>query len=62
MFKEEDLREKGDEELSVMTRSIFEMEQFIEDCAHLRLVKQLKQKIQLFETPFESMPEFLTFM
>ena len=45
-----------------MTKSIFEMEQFIEECAHLRLVKQLKEQIRLFETPLENTPEFLTFL
>jgi hypothetical protein len=54
--------QEGDVELSVMTQSIFEMEQYIEDCAHLRLVKQLKEQIRLFETPLENTPEFLTFL
>lgn len=45
-----------------MAKSIKELEQYIEDCAHLRLVKQLKEQIRFFETPLENMPEFLTFM
>ena len=34
----------------------------MEDSAYVKLVKQLKENIRLFETPLESMPEFLTFL
>jgi len=64
IFKAEDLTmlDGGEEELCPMTKSIYEMEHYIEDCAHLRLVKQLKEQIRFFETPLENMPEFLTFL
>ena len=43
-------------------RSIVDFKQYVEDSAYVKLVKQLKENIRLFETPLESMPEFLTFL
>jgi hypothetical protein len=35
---------------------------FVEDNAYVKLVKHLKNKIRMFDTPLENQPEFLTFM
>ena len=45
-----------------LVRSIVDFKQYVEDSAYVKLVKQLKENIRLFETPLESMPEFLTFL
>jgi len=45
-----------------LVQSVVENQQFIEDNVYVKLVKQLKEQIRFFETPLESMPEFLTFL
>lgn len=42
--------------------SISESIKFVEDNAYVKLVKHLRAKIRLFDTPLENHPEFLTFM
>lgn len=45
-----------------LVNSISDFKKYVEDSAYVKLVKQLKENIRLFETPLESMPEFLTFL
>ena len=45
-----------------MVKSVTDFQDFIEENAHVNLAKQLKEHIRFFETPLESMPEFLTFL
>lgn len=47
---------------SKLAESILESVKFVEESAYAKLVKHLKQKIKVFDTPLENQPEFLVFM
>lgn len=46
----------------MLAQSIRENVRFVEDSAYTKLVKHLKRKIRVFDTPLENQPEFLVFM
>jgi len=46
----------------ILAKSVAEYRDYIEEGAHVKLVKQLKENIRFFETPLENLPEFLTFL
>jgi hypothetical protein len=47
---------------SKLSESIEESIRFIEENAYTKLVKTLKERIRLFDTPLENQPDFLVFM
>ena len=47
---------------SKLGESIVESIKFVEESAYAKLVKHLKEKIRIFDTPLENQPEFLIFM
>jgi hypothetical protein len=47
---------------SKLAASIRENIKFVEENAYAKLVKHLKNKIRMFDTPLENQPEFLVFM
>ena len=50
---------KGESRLS---ESISESVKFVEESAYNKLVRHLKERIRMFETPLENQPEFLIFL
>lgn len=47
---------------SLLVSSISESIKFVEESAYAKLVRHLKDKIKVFDTPLENQPEFLVFM
>ncbi|CDW72169.1 UNKNOWN [Stylonychia lemnae] len=56
------LLQKQPKSSQVLASSIAESIKYVEDHAYVKLVKHLRTKIRLFDTPLENQPEFLTFM
>ena len=53
---------KNDQESSTLAQSIIDSVRYVEEAAYGKLVKHLKNKIKVFDTPLENQPEFLIFM
>ena len=51
-----------DSQRSKLAESISEGVRYVEEAAYGKLVKHLKNKIRVFDTPLENQPEFLIFM
>ena len=56
------LEQDGPEKGSKLAESIRDSIRFVEESAYAKLVKHLKNKIRMFDTPLENLPEFLVFM
>lgn len=52
----------NDNQKSKLAQSIIESVKYVEEAAYGKLVKHLKNKIRVFDTPLENQPEFLIFM
>ena len=53
---------KNEQAQSNLALSITEGVKYVEEAAYSKLVKHLKNKIKVFDTPLENQPEFLIFM
>ena len=53
---------KKEQGKSLLASSIQESVKFVEESAYAKLVRHLKDKIKVFDTPLENQPEFLVFM
>ena len=56
------LERDGPEKGSKLAASIRDSIKYVEESAYTKLVKLLKNKIRMFDTPLENQPEFLVFM
>jgi hypothetical protein len=53
---------KSDLGSSTLAQSVMDSVRYVEEAAYGKLVKHLKNKIKVFDTPLENQPEFLIFM
>lgn len=49
-------------EQSKLAQNIVENTRFVEESAYAKLVRHLKEKIKVFDSPLENQPEFLIFL
>jgi hypothetical protein len=57
-----DILDQDQAKSSKLAESIRESIKFVEESAYAKLVKYLKNKIKVFDTPLENQPDFLVFM